>query len=43
MTKKEKLERNKERYEKPQMKKVYSAEHNRSRPFPALTGSCGPS
>ena len=41
MKKKEKLERHKERYEKPQMKKVYSTEHNRSRPFPAITGSAG--
>lgn len=41
MKKKEKLERHKECYEKPQMKKVYSTEHNRSSPFPAITSSGG--
>jgi hypothetical protein len=40
---KEKNKKQKEHYEKPQMKKVYSQEHNRHRPFDivASSGGCG--
>jgi len=37
--KKEKTKKKKEDYEKPLMKKVYSIEHNRHRPFDAVTSS----
>jgi hypothetical protein len=41
MKKKEKSKTCKEKYVKPEMKKLYSPEHKRSRPFEVAITSCG--